>query len=469
MTKRREFIRTTALGTAGITIGGLGLDARTYSGIKGANDRINLALVGIRNQGSEHINEWCALRKSHNVELTTLCDADERLFGPKAKTVTEKTGRKPKTEWDILKVLEDPEIDAVAIVTPNHWHALATIWACQAGKHVYVEKPASHNIFEGRKMVEAARKYNVLVQVGHNNRSSRNVIEAIEFLHKGGIGEIYMARGLCYKSRDSYGWAKDSTPPPSFHYERWLGPAQWRPYNVKRSHYSWHWYWDTGNGDTGNQGPHQFDIARWGLSKYEHPVSVYSTGGIYGFRKDESAPGTEIRGTMVYGDVETYGDSKTSQETPNIQTASFMYNDGTILEFETRGRYTNREGKSEIEIGNIFYGTEGYLEINADRWSAFRKHEKEPFAGSKPSAGGDGGNHFANFLEALRAGKPEMLNCEIIEGVYSAALVHLANISYKLGRSLRFINGYEKFANDPEADTLLSRDYRSPYIVPAEV
>ena len=469
MTKRREFIRTTALGTAGITIGGLGLDARTYSGIMGANDRISLALIGIRNQGAAHIDEWCALRKSHNVELTTLCDTDERLFGPKSKTVSEKTGRKPKTEWDLLRVLEDPETDAVAIVTPNHWHALATIWACQAGKHVYVEKPASHNIFEGRKMMEAAGKYKVLVQVGHHNRSSKNVIEAIEFLHGGGIGEVYMARGLCFKARDSYGWAKDSAPPPAFHYERWLGPAKWRPYNEKRSHYSWHWYWDTGNGDTGNQGPHQFDIARWGLNKYEHPVSVFSTGGIYGFRKDENAPGTQIRGTMVYGDVETYGDSKTSQETPNIQTSSFMYNDGTILEFETRGRYTNREGKNEIEIGNIFYGTEGYLEINADNWSAFRKNEKEPFAKSKPPEKGVWGNHFANFLEALRAGKPEMLNCDIKEGVYSAALVHLANTSYKLGRSLRFINGYEKFANDPEADTLLSKDYRSPYIVPVEV
>ncbi len=469
MTKRREFIKTSALGTAGIAIGGLGLSAKAYSAIQGANDRINLALIGIRNQGSVHINEWCALGKSHNVALTTLCDTDEQLFAPKAKLVADKTGMKPKTEWDIHKVLSDPEINAVSIVVPNHWHALATIWACQAGKHVYIEKPACHNIFEGRKMVEASRKYEVLVQVGHNNRSTKTVRDAIKFLHDGGIGEVYMARGLCFKARDSYGYAKDSTPPASFHYERWLGPAQWRPYNSKRSHYSWHWYWDTGNGDTGNQGPHQFDIARWGLNKLEHPVSVYSTGGIYGFRKDESSPENQVKGTMVYGDVEVYGNSKTSQETPNIQTATFRYGDGTLLEFETRGRYTNQEGKNGLEIGNIFYGSEGYLEINGDTWSAFRKREKEQFAGSKTVEGSDGGNHFANFLESLRAGKREMLNCEINEGFYSASLVHLANISYRLDRKLKFMGQYENFANDPEADLMLTRDYRPPYIVPEVV
>jgi len=172
---------------------------------------------------------------------------------------------------------------------------------------------------------------------------------------------------------------------------------------------------------------------------------------------------------MVYGDVEVYGNSKTSQETPNIQTATFRYGDGTLLEFETRGRYTNQEGKNGLEIGNIFYGSEGYLEINGDTWSAFRKREKEQFAGSKPVEGSDGGNHFANFLESLRTGKREMLNCEINEGFYSASLVHLANISYRLDRKLKFMGQYENFANDPEADLMLTRDYRPPYIVPEVV
>jgi predicted dehydrogenase len=468
MTKRREFLKKSALGTAGIAIGGIGLNSNVYSAIIGANERINMALIGIRNQGSVHINALCELYKSHNVVLKTLCDTDELLFDSRSKIVADKTGMKPQTEWDLYKVLADKEIHAVSIVVPNHWHALATILACQAGKHVYIEKPASHNIWEGRKMVEASRKYNVLVQVGHNSRSAPGVREAVKFLHEGGIGEIYLARGLCFKGRDSYGYAKDSDPPATFHYDRWLGPAPYRPYNVKRSHYVWHWYWDTGSGDTGNQGPHQFDIARWGLNKNVHPVSVYSTGGIYGLRKDDSPEG-QIKGTMVYGDVETYGNSKTFQETPNLQTCTFRYNDGTILEFETRSRFTNQEGMNGIEIGNMFYGSEGYLEMNENTWSAFRRRERKPFAGSTEGTASQEGNHWANFIDSIRAGKRELLNCEINEGFYSATLPHLANISYRLGRQLRFVGEYEKFANDPEADLMLTREYRPPFIVPGTV
>jgi predicted dehydrogenase len=466
MTKRRDFIKQSALGSAGIVIGGMGLSPKIYSSIIGSNDRINMAVIGIRNQGSFHVSTWCGLKDTHNVMVKTLCDTDEQFFESRSKIVAEKSGLKPLTEWDIRKVLDDKEIDAVSIVTPNHWHALATIWACQAGKHVYVEKPASHNVWEGRKMVEAARKYDRRVQVGLNSRSYSNVIEAIKFLHDGGIGEVYMARGLCFKARDSYGMAKDSIPPATFHYDRWLGPAPFRPYNVKRSHYNWHWYWDTGNGDTGNQGPHQFDIARWGLNKNEHPVSVYSTGGIYGFRQDESAPENKTPGKMAYGDVETYGNDKTSQETPNTQTSVFKYNDGKMLEFETRGRYTNPEGNKGIEVGNLFYGSDGYLEINGDEWKAFRKREKEPFAGSKQNKISKDDDHFGNFIDAVRSGKNDTLNCDINEGFYSAALPLLANISYRLGRGLKFMGDYEKFANDAEADELLTRIYRKPYVIP---
>jgi predicted dehydrogenase len=478
MTKRREFIKKSVLGSAGIAIGGMGLTSKSYASVIGANERINVGVIGIRNQGSVHIDTWCSLKDKQNVFIKTLCDADEQFFDSRSKIVYEKTGLKPLTEWDIHKVLDDKEIDAVSIVVPNHWHALATIWACQAGKHVYVEKPASHNIWEGRKMIEASRKYNVRVQVGFQSRSGNNMKEALKFLHEGGIGEVYMARGLCYKLRDSYGTAKDSTPPASFHYDRWLGPAPYRPYNVKRSHYCWHWYWDTGNGDTGNQGPHQFDIARLGLNKNEHPVSVYSSGGIYGFSHDDSTPENRTPGTMVYGGVEAYGHDKTSQETPNIQTSIFKYGDGKMLEFETRGRYTNMESSSDISVGNIFYGTDGYLEIkdeSARPWKAFRKREKEPFAGNKPVTDSSKkeqdiiADHFSNFLDAIRSGKDENLNCDIVEGFYSSALPHLANISYRLGRELKFMGDYEKFANDPEADTLLTRVYRKPYVIPEEV
>ncbi len=455
MTERREFIKRSLLGTAGIAVAGMGLSAKSYASIIGANERINIAVIGIRGQGGNHINQWCALKDNRNVRLKTLCDVDEQLFPEKAKVVVEKSGVTPLTEWDLRKVYEDPEIDAVSIATPNHWHALATIWAAQAGKHVYVEKPSSHNVFEGRKMIEAARKYNVRVQTGFQNRSIANVMEAIKFLHEGGIGEVYMARGLCYKPRDSFGTSKDSTPPSTLHYDQWLGPAPYRAYNEKRGHYNWHWHWDTGNGDTGNQGPHQFDVARWGMNKNEHPVSVYSSGGIYGMTSQEC-----------------------SQETPNTQTSVFTYQDGKILEFETRGRYSNGESGLGIEIGNIFYGTEGYLEIDGGTWKAYRQREKEPFAGSKKEevkksdsnflAAPGGAEHYANFLDGIRNGN-DTLTCDIREGHYSSALPLLANISYRLGRGLKFMGDYEKFANDPEADVLLSRPNRSPYSIPNEV
>jgi predicted dehydrogenase len=466
MIKRREFIKKSVVGTAGIAIGSMGFSAKSYASIIGANERINLAVIGIRNQGTVHIKSFCGLKDSHNVVIKTLCDPDELLFEPAAKIVTQQTGVKPQTEWDLRKVYDDKDIHAVSIVTPNHWHALATIWACQAGKHVYVEKPVSHNIWEGRKMVEAARKYNLRVQVGMNNRSSDNVIEAMKFLHDGGIGEVFMARALCFKARDSYGMAEDSTPPATFHYDQWLGPAPYRPYNAKRSHYCWHWYWDTGNGDTGNTGPHQLDLARWGMNKNEHPVSVYAAGGIYGLHKEQGPP---TPGTMVYGSVETYGRDKTTQETPNTLTASFKYGDGKMLEFECRGRYTNHEGSEGREVGNLFYGTEGWLEISGSTWKAFRGRERKPFAGSKEGTRGRDGNHWANFIEAVRSGKNRDLHCDIREGFYSTTLPHLANISYRVGRMLKFMGDYEKFANDTEADTMLTRICRIPYVVPDEV
>jgi predicted dehydrogenase len=268
-----------------------------------------------------------------------------------------------------------------------------------------------------------------------------------------------MARGLCYKPRDSFGIAKDSTPPASLHYDQWLGPALWRAYNEKRGHYNWHWHWNTGNGDSGNQGVHEFDIARWGLDKHEHPVSVYSTGGIYGINPEEC-----------------------SQETPNTQSSVFKYKDGTMLEFETRGRYFNREGAMGVAIGNIFYGTEGYLELQAweksgGEWQAFRKRDKVPFAGTQIGEGKqmaatllgpESTDHFTNFIAAVRSGKDDILNSDINEGFYSSALPHLGNISYRLGRELKFMGDYERFANDQEADTMLTRNYRKPYVVPVD-
>lgn len=463
MTKRRSFIKKSLVGAAGLAAG---FNAKSYASIMGANDRINLAVIGIRNQGSVHIDAFCKLKDSHNVRIKTLCDVDEELFDSRSRMVMEKSGEKAATEWDMQKVLADKDIDAVSIVTPNHWHALATIWACQAGKHVYVEKPAMHSIWEGRQMIAAARKYNRRVQVGLNNRSIAGVRDAIKFLHEGEIGDVYMARGVCFKSRDSYGQAKDSVPPATFHYDRWLGPAADRPYNEKRSHYNFHWYWDTGNGDIGNTGPHQFDIARWGLNKDEHPVSVYSNGGLFGFDEDSNAPGV-----LVYGGVKQYGHDKTSQETPNTQSVIMKYNDGKMLDFEVRGRYTYGESGLGIEVGNTFFGTDGYLELNGGTWKAFRRREKEPFAISKENKQ-DGTEHWANFLDGMRSGKNETLHGDIQDGFLSSALPLLSNISYRMKRELNITEtkmDLEKLANDPEATELLTGTYRAPYVVPEKV
>jgi len=452
MTNRREFIRTSVVGAAGITAGALAFSPKSYARIMGANDRINLAVIGLRSRGGDLIGSFAGMY-NEGVNIKTLCDVDTQFFDARIKQAAEKQqGNKPGTARDMRKVFDDPDIDAVVIATPNHWHALATIWACQAGKHVYVEKPASHNVWEGRQMVEAARRHKRLVQVGFQNRSISPVMQAIQFLHDGGIGDVFEARGLCFKPRDSFGIAPDSTPPDTLDYDMWLGPAQWRPYNEKRVHYNWHWHWDTGNGDTGNQGPHQFDIARWGLNKKEHPVKIQSMGGIYGIDPKEC-----------------------SQETPNTQMSVFEYADGKLLEFETRGRYTNGEASTDVKIGNLFYGTEGWMEINGNTWKAYKGRDSQPFAGSdiagNAAIAGDttfrtapeSKGHFANFIEALRENDPKRLNCDIETGFMSTALPLLANIAYRTGATLRFNDEFERFIGNEEANLMLTRNYREPY------
>jgi predicted dehydrogenase len=457
-TSRRDTLKKLAAGAAGLTLGSAGMTAKSYANILGANDRLQIAAIGVRGQGYTHLRRWAGLAKDQNIRLRTICDVDETLFPERVAAVAQLQGDAPGTVVDMRRVFEDPAIDAVSIATPNHWHALSTIWACQAGKHVYVEKPCSHNIFEGRKMVEAARKYDRIVQVGFQNRSISSVRRAMQLLHDGIIGDVYMARGLCFKPRDSFGISPDSEPPAGLHYDLWLGPAEWRPYNEKKGHYNWHWHWDTGNGDIGNQGPHQFDIARWGMGKDEHPVRIQSMGGFY-----------------------KYGPHECSQETANTQTATFEYADGKLLQFETRGLYTAGEDSLGVKIGNIFYGTEGWLELDGDTWKSHlgRKGERGPSSESAPTpaerdaqaymaAPGDGG-HYSNFIAAIRSGKRDDLTCDIVAGYMSTCLPHLANISYRLGRELRFDGAAERFVGDAEADTHLTRAYRVPYVVPDAV
>jgi predicted dehydrogenase len=458
MKNRRTFIKKTVAGAAGMALGATAFSAKSYERILGANERVVMACIGLRGRGKNLLESFSGMYKD-GVMIKTLCDVDSEFLGERVKLAADRQdGNKPGTEVDMRKVFDDPEIDAVAIATPNHWHALSTIWACQAGKHVYVEKPSSHNVWEGRKMVEAARKYNRMVQVGFQNRSISNVMQAMAFLHNGGIGDVYMARGMCFKPRDSFGIAEDSAPPSTLNYDLWLGPATYRPYNELKGHYNWHWHWDTGNGDTGNQGPHQFDVARWGLNKKVHPVKVQSMGGIFGVSPTEC-----------------------SQETPNTQTSVFEYEDGKILEFETRGRYTNAEAPAGVKIGNLFYGTEGWMEVNGSRWSAYRGRDKEPFAGSEmaetAAVGGDqtfmaapsSKGHFANFIDGVRAEDRQVLNCDVEEGHMSTVLPLIANISYRVGSSLRFNGEFEEFIDNEEADMYLTRRYRYPYVVPKNV
>jgi predicted dehydrogenase len=389
---------------------------------------------------------------------TTLCDIDQRLFPEAVAELENLTGFKPSTETEYRKVLEDKEIDAVSIATPNHWHALQTIWACQAGKHVYVEKPVSHTVVEGRKMVEAARKYNRVVQTGTQARSSESVLKALDFIHSGGLGEIYMARGLCLKPRGSIGHVKNSTVPEGVNWDAFLGPAPYRPFNQNRFHYKWHWFWDTGNGDLGNQGPHQTDIGRWSMNIMTHPVRIKGTGNYFVWDSD--------------------------QETPNTQQLEFEYEDGRILQFEVRGLGTNPEGG--IRIGNLIYGAKGWMsiasedqgiclahntdiEVGPTGFSSY--HEEQTTSFINPSPGSEDAviSHFTNFIDCVRSGRWQELHADIMEGHLSTSLSHLGNIACKLDRTLQFNPHAETFINDPEAASYLTKAYRSPYDLPDTV
>jgi len=451
---RRKFLSQSVLTAAGlVAAGGIASCSRPEAmpavkgRVIGANDRINIAVIGLGGRGAGIVDTFGAMK---GVRIKTICDIDENIFAGYVKRVVDAQGDVPMTSYDLRRVYDDKDIDAVTISTPNHWHALATIWACQAGKHVYVEKPCCHNVYEGRKMVEAARRYNRIVQVGFQNRSIIGVRQAMKFLHDGKLGKIYMAKGLCYKPRDGIGRYPDSPVPKGVHYDIWLGPAPLRPFNQNRFKYNWHWHWDYGNGDIGNQGVHQLDVAMWGMNKNEHPVKISSSGGYYAF--------------------------DSCQETPNTQTAVYEYSDGSIMQFEVRGLYTNDE--NGITVGNLFYGTEGWMYVNGGQWKTYlgRKNEPGPYSenagpDADPTnlAGAGGGGHSDNFIYAVRSGKMTDLTCDIEVGNMSSALPHLANIAYRLGRTLTFDGKKEQFTGDRQASRMLTREYRKPYVVPESV
>jgi len=342
------------------------------------------------------------------------------------------------------KVFADKDVDAVSMATPNHWHALGVIWACQAGKDVYVEKPASHNIYEGMRMVEVARKTGRMVQVGSQSRSTAHKIRAMQMLREGVIGKIYLCRALCYKRRKSIGRAPElASPPPGVDWDQFLGPAPMRKFTELRFAYNWHWFWDTGNGDIGNQGVHEMDIARWGMG-VEWPKNVVSTGGKF-----------------VYDD---------DQETPNTQMATFDYGNGQQIQFEVRGLPSGPEWplkkRGANTIGNIFYGSEGILAVDANGYEVYKGEELQLSEEGKPQGRiWDTAPHMENFLKAIKSRNHKDLNADIEIGALSAGLCHLANISYRTGKKLEFDAGRIKFVNAPDADKLITRDYRKPYVV----
>ena len=435
---RRAILRTTAIGIAAGSAAsrpkalGQSAPAASPPPRRGPNEEIRVACVGIHGQGVGHIDEHA---KAKHVRVVSLCDIDERLWGERSKQVEDAGNPRPRTEWDLRRVLDQKDLDCISVATPNHWHALAAIWAMQAGKDVYVEKPCSHTVLEGRRMVEAARKYGRVCQHGTQARSAASVREAMRLLHAGVIGEVYMARALCYKIRDSIGQLEDAPAPQGVHYDQWLGPAPAKPFNPNRFHYNWHWNWDYGNGDIGNQGVHQMDIARWGL-KRTLPVRISSMGGRY-----------------------TYKDQG---QTPNMMVSTMQYADGALLVFEVRGRPTNDEWG--CDVGNLFYGSKGVMAIRGTEGPF------ETLIDGQPGPKGEGGgNHFGRFHLAVRSRKPEDLAAPVLEGHYSSALCHLANVSYRLGRALEFDPSSERCKNDVQANQMLTRAYRPGFAVPEQV
>jgi len=430
---RRHFIMSSVAATA----------AQSVRLVASPNDTVRVAVIGCGGRGASHVGAWTG---QPNVELAALVDIDDSHTERYNGNLVKRDKKPVPTFRDIRKILDDKNIDAVSIATPNHWHTLQTIWACQAGKDVYVEKPCSHNVFESRQIVAAARKYGRMVQMGSQSRSSPALQEAVQKMREGEFGEIYMARGLCFKSRNTIGKTPVEPVPLGVDYDMWTGPSPMHPFTKNRFHYNWHWFWDTGNGDLGNQGIHEVDIARWGLG-VTHPTKVSAIGGKFMFDDD--------------------------QETPNTITASYEFvvnGKPKMMTFEVRHWYSNHEAGISGEragntIGNTFYGSKGYLVIdNYNKYYSFMGA-----AGTPGPARVERDHHFENFIAGVRDRKRETLNADIEEGAMSCVLMHLANISYRLGRTLNWDEKTWTVKNDPEANKMLTRQYRAPYIVPAKV
>jgi len=397
----------------------------------GANDRVRVAIIGVGSRGSAHIREILPLA---GLEIAALVDPDGRRTETASSMIFQKTGKRPKIDSDMRRIFEDKEIDVVTIATTNHWHTLTAILAMQAGKDAFVEKPVSHNIWEGTKLVETARKYNRIAAGGTQRRWWGRYRKAIKLIHGGAIGDVYQSTFAFPGRRDSIGFKETKEPPAWLNWDLWLGPAPMQPYHENLVHYNWHWFWDFGNGELGNNGIHMVDVLRWGMKK-KLPVRVHSTGGRFGYR-DQA-------------------------QTPNTQTVTWVYEDGASIVGQLRGLYTDEP----TSWG--FFGTKGSLHINRDgtfRITLGRNKQPEPEVEYPQDI-----DHFQNFAEAVRARDPKLLHAEIEETNLSTALCHLGNISFRVNRDLRFDSAKMQFIGDDEANRLLTREYRKPYVVPETV
>jgi len=441
MTSRRIFIKNVAASSAALAIGGLatGMSAKSYRNIIGANERINVAMIGVNSRGKSMSGTFAGQK---NASVGCICDVDERAIPKAVKAAMEvNPAFTPKTEKDCRKVLEDKTIDAIYIATPDHWHAPLTIMGCQAGKHVYVEKPLSHNPHEGELAIEAARKYNCVVQMGAQRRSAPILTQGIEELHKGIIGRVYTAKTWYTNARKSSSLTPGNVP-SWLDYELWQGPAPRMPYKEGLIHYNWHWYWHWGTGEALNNGTHEVDVARWGLG-VDFPTRVTSVGGRYHYKDD--------------------------WETPDTQTVAMEYSGGVSLVWESRN--SNGRKIEGADRGIIFYGENGSLDTGDDSYKIYDlngKLVKEVKSAEPDTNALQGRNlaspnlvmdsqHVADFLDAIKNNRRP--NCDVETGYKSVLAMQLGNISWRVGRDLNIDSKNGHIVGDKDAQKLWSRTY----------
>lgn len=465
---RRDFLGGSTASIAAVSA--ITLVARPEQ-VLGANDRVRVAICGLHGRGNDHLANYSKIK---NVQIAALCDIDENVLNKRLSEMDKMGLPKPVTYTDIRKLLEDKSIDAISIATPNHWHTLMAIWACQAGKDVYVEKPCSHNIWEGQQLVKAAQRYNRIVQHGTQIRSASAAREMVQKLRDGVVGETYMARGLCYKWRDTIGHAAVKPVPAGVNYDLWTGPAPVREFTDNRFHYNWHWNWTYGNGDLGNQGVHQVDVARWGMG-LGFPNKVSAMGGHFMFDDDQQTP-NDLNCSFEFDQP----DGKRRMIT--FEVRHWMTNNeaeiGTPTLGAPRPKRTAAQGKlgplsgSHNAVGNIFYGSKGYLSTGDEDATTYAVWMGPDQDQQPPVKGGTEKAHFQNFIDCVVSRNKSDLNAPIEEGHISCALVHLANASYRLGRTINFNPETQQVIGDSEAEGLLhdsDRGYRQPFTIPQDI